>query len=67
MTLIDVLKRGGLNVTTAAVGRKADNLVTMAHGIRVQGDVAIEDCADKTYDVIVLPGVRLLHHDGCGA
>ncbi|KAF1775086.1 Class I glutamine amidotransferase-like [Phytophthora cactorum] len=56
ITLADVLTRGGVQVTLATVGDKPDKIVTMSRGVKVQGDVAIEACAGKSFDLIVIPG-----------
>ncbi|KAL3661382.1 hypothetical protein V7S43_013585 [Phytophthora oleae] len=56
ITLADVLVRGGVQVTLATVGNKPNNIVTMSRGVKVQGDVAIEACTGKCFDLIVIPG-----------
>jgi 4-methyl-5(b-hydroxyethyl)-thiazole monophosphate biosynthesis len=62
IAVADVLTRGGMKVTLASVGRKMQNIVTMSQGTKVQGDIAIEACADLSFDLIVCPGVRLCLH-----
>jgi 4-methyl-5(b-hydroxyethyl)-thiazole monophosphate biosynthesis len=53
VTIIDILRRAGAEVTVASV----DGLqVTMSRGIRITADALITDCADRTYDLIALPG-----------
>lgn len=47
-----------LKVTLASVGRKEANVVTMSRGVRVQADAAIEACVDRSFDLVVVPGVR---------
>ncbi len=49
---IDVLRRAGLNVITAGVGKKE---ITGAHGIKVSADTPLENYTD-TPDAVVLPG-----------
>ncbi|CAI5712498.1 unnamed protein product [Peronospora farinosa] len=56
ITLADVLTRGGVQVTLATVGNKPQNIVTMSRGVKVQGDVAIEECTGKNFDLVVCPG-----------
>lgn len=56
ISIADVLVRGGVDVTLAVVGKKPDNVVTMSRGVKVQGDVAIESCVDRSFDLIVCPG-----------
>jgi 4-methyl-5(b-hydroxyethyl)-thiazole monophosphate biosynthesis len=51
--IVDVLKRAGANVTIASVN---EEIVTAAQGTRFFSDVLIQDCVDKSYDLIVLPG-----------
>jgi len=54
VTVIDVLRRGGVEVTTAAVG--ASREVTSAHGIVMRADALINEAVQSEYDAIVLPG-----------
>ena len=53
VTIIDILRRAGADVTVASV----DGLqVTMSRGIRITADELIADCAERTFDLIALPG-----------
>lgn len=52
VTPIDVLRRAGLNVVIAGVGKKE---ITGAHDIKVSADVQIENYAEIP-DAVVLPG-----------
>ena len=52
VTPIDVLRRAGLEVTTAGVGKRK---ITGAHGIPIEADTEI-DRYDGTPDAVVLPG-----------
>lgn len=54
ITVVDVLRRAGVNVTTASVHNV--NEVVLAHGTKVVADVRIEEVATKTYALIVVPG-----------
>ena len=54
VSIIDVLRRGGVQVVTAALGR--DRLVRSAHGIRMEADALLADVIDDTYDALVRPG-----------
>jgi 4-methyl-5(b-hydroxyethyl)-thiazole monophosphate biosynthesis len=54
VTLIDVLRRAGVIVTVASVEPARD--VVFAHGVRVTADVLHADVADRSFDLIVLPG-----------
>lgn len=51
--IVDVLRRSGANVTLASVN---DLQVKAAHGVIIVADCLIEECKDKIYDLIVLPG-----------
>ena len=54
ITIVDVLRRGGVTAVTAAV---ADSLtVTGAHGVPVKAEVFLRDVIDEEWDAIVLPG-----------
>jgi protein deglycase len=53
VTIIDVLRRAGAEVTVASV----DGLqVTAARSVRLVADCLIGQCLDNTYDLVVLPG-----------
>lgn len=53
VTLIDVFRRAGAEVTVASVNALQ---VTAAHGIRLVADCLIDECEDRNFDLIVLPG-----------
>lgn len=55
VTIIDVLRRAGIDVTVAAVG---DMRPTGSHGISIECDAPLGACADEAMDAIVLPGGR---------
>jgi len=52
VTIIDVLRRAGLDVTTASLG---DTAVRGAHDIVVNADTTLDDTAGP-FDAVVLPG-----------
>jgi 4-methyl-5(b-hydroxyethyl)-thiazole monophosphate biosynthesis len=54
VTPVDFLRRAGIEVTTAAVGK--DKAVTGARGIPVAADTVADDLAGLPYDAVVLPG-----------
>jgi 4-methyl-5(b-hydroxyethyl)-thiazole monophosphate biosynthesis len=58
VTPIDYLRRAGLDVSTAAVGK--NRLVTGAHGIPVTADFTLGELAEKGgakfWDAVLLPG-----------
>lgn len=51
----DVLSRGGVSVTKAALAANGALEVKLAHGTRVSCDVNLQDVTDR-FDVIVIPG-----------
>ena len=51
---VDVLRRGGAEVTTVSV--MADRLVTAAQGVPVVADNQVKDVAFDEFDMIVVPG-----------
>lgn len=53
VTMIDVLRRGGLAVTTASLGALR---VTGAHDIVVEADVGIDAARERPWDMVLLPG-----------
>jgi 4-methyl-5(b-hydroxyethyl)-thiazole monophosphate biosynthesis len=53
VTVIDVLRRCGINVTVAGL---SPDLVEGAHNIKIIPDKSIEQVYMKDFDVIVLPG-----------
>jgi 4-methyl-5(b-hydroxyethyl)-thiazole monophosphate biosynthesis len=54
VSIIDVLRRAGADVTVAAVGPQLQ--ITASRGVRLVADRLLDDCRDETFDVIVLPG-----------
>ncbi|MDX1587512.1 MAG: DJ-1/PfpI family protein [Oleiphilaceae bacterium] len=54
VTLIDVLRRGGVDVTVASVHER--RLVTAARGTRIEADRLLVQCLDEDFDLIALPG-----------
>ena len=53
ITIIDVLRRGGVQVMAASVGHLQ---VTASRSVRITADRLIGDCLGETYDLIALPG-----------
>lgn len=51
--IIDTLRRAGLDVTVASVGKLQ---VTASRGVKLVADVLIADCKNQSYDCIALPG-----------
>lgn len=54
VTVIDILRRAGVEVVTAGVGAAA--AVAGSHGITVRCDAAADDVDVKGFDALVLPG-----------
>jgi len=53
VTIIDVLRRGGVEVTTAAL---AASPVTGSHAIQVAADTLLDAVEASMFDAVVLPG-----------
>ena len=56
VTIIDVLRRAGVEVTVAFVGVGKTKQITAARGTNIVADSFIADCADKAWDLIAVPG-----------
>ena len=56
VTIIDVLRRAGVEVTVASVGVGKTKQITAARGTKIVADSFIADCADKAWDLIAIPG-----------
>ncbi len=54
VTIVDVLRRGGVEVVTASLQETTD--VLSAHGLQLKADARLADVADGEFDAIVLPG-----------
>ncbi len=54
VSIIDVLRRAGLEVLVASLDEKA--LVTGANGIKVEADTQVKDVSSETIEMIILPG-----------
>ena len=53
--VLDILKRGGVNVVTASVSADGSRLVNLAHGTTILCQQNIED-VNEDFDLIVVPG-----------
>ena len=53
ITVIDVLRRAGLEVDTVGV---VGSVIESAHGVRVMTDKTLNNIDEEEYDAIVLPG-----------
>ena len=54
LTVVDVLRRGGVRVKTAAIGESLR--VTGAHGVEVAADARFSDVMVEPCDALILPG-----------
>lgn len=54
VTLIDVLRRAGVEVTVASVTGKPG--IVASRGTRIEADALIDDLVEDHFDLIVLPG-----------
>ncbi len=45
-------------MTLASVGGNDDKMVKMSRGLHIRADATIDECSGRSYDFIVLPGVR---------
>ena len=54
ITIVDVLRRGGVNVVTASIGETDE--VRSAHGVMMRADALFDEAAEDDYNAIVLPG-----------
>jgi 4-methyl-5(b-hydroxyethyl)-thiazole monophosphate biosynthesis len=53
VTVIDVLRRAGAEVTVASVN---EITITASRETKIQADKSIRDCVDEEFDLVVLPG-----------
>ncbi|PIJ52240.1 DJ-1 family protein [Erwinia sp. OLTSP20] len=56
VTTIDLLVRGGIDVTTASVASDGALTITCSRGVKLLADYPLVDVADGAFDAIVLPG-----------
>jgi 4-methyl-5(b-hydroxyethyl)-thiazole monophosphate biosynthesis len=53
MTVVDVLRRAGIKVTTAGI---PGTMISGSHGVRVMADVKLDSAVEKDFDALVLVG-----------
>lgn len=53
VSIIDVLRRAGAEVTVASVDRQQ---ITASRGVKLVADCRLADVGDETFDLIALPG-----------
>lgn len=56
VTIVDVLRRAGVEVKIASITAAHELQITGAHGIKLTADCSIDDCANLDWDLIVVPG-----------
>lgn len=54
VSIVDVLRRGGVEVVTASVGASTE--IAGAHGIKMRADAMFADAERGDFDAIILPG-----------
>ena len=67
LTVVDVLRRGGVEVTTVSI--MEHRVVESSHGVKIYADAMYADVDFSAYDGLVLPGgmpgtTNLMGHDG---
>lgn len=53
VTVIDLLRRAGVDVTTAALDEVT---VTASRGVKLVADATLDEALERDYDMVVLPG-----------
>ncbi len=56
VTVIDLLVRAGIQVTTASVESDGETLIVCSRGVRLLADTTLVAVADQPFDAVVLPG-----------
>ena len=56
VTTIDLLVRGGIQVTTASVASDGNLTITCSRGVKLLADAPLVEVADGDFDIIILPG-----------
>lgn len=56
VTTIDLLVRGGINVTVASVASDGNLTIACSRGVKILADAPLVEVADGDFDVIILPG-----------
>lgn len=56
VTMIDVLRRAGIEVIVASVNDSGELKIIGAHGITIAADCTIDDCTTALFDLIAVPG-----------
>ena len=56
VTIVDVLRRAGVEVTVASANSGDKLQICAARGTKIVADLMLDDCAKKHYDLIAVPG-----------
>ena len=56
VTTIELLVRGGIQVTTASVASDGNLTITCSRGVKLLADAPLVEVADGDFDIIILPG-----------
>ena len=56
VTIIDVLRRAGIEVTVASANEGENLQITGAQGTAIVADKMLGQCAENSYDLIAVPG-----------
>ena len=56
VTMIDVLRRAGIEVIVASVNDSGEQNIIGVHGITITADCTIDDCTTALFDLIAVPG-----------
>jgi 4-methyl-5(b-hydroxyethyl)-thiazole monophosphate biosynthesis len=56
VTIIDVLRRAGVEVTVASANEGKNMQIIGSNGIHIVADKMLHNCAENTYDLIAVPG-----------
>jgi 4-methyl-5(b-hydroxyethyl)-thiazole monophosphate biosynthesis len=56
VTIVDVLRRAGVEVTVASANSGEKLQICASRGTHIVADAMLDDCANKHYDLIAVPG-----------
>lgn len=56
VTIVDLLRRAGVEVTVASANRQQKLQITASRGMKITADMMLDDCANNHYDLIAVPG-----------
>jgi len=56
VTIIDILRRAGIDVTVASIAPQNRLQITASRNTKIVADCHIDECVHLTYDLITLPG-----------